>query len=68
MANLSIQVKGALALFLVLAALIATYYDSQQVCFVVTVVFSSASCLATATVLFLTLPVYPVKFIIMRRV
>ena len=40
MANLSIKevIKGAFALFLVVAALIATYYDSQLVCLIVTVV------------------------------
>jgi hypothetical protein len=71
MANLvlSIQVKGALALFLVVAALIATYYDSsqqQQVCLVVTVVCvccvvkccaSILGYLAVDAELFSTLPV-----------
>jgi hypothetical protein len=57
MANISIKVKGALGLFLVVAAVIATYHDSQKVCLVVTscvcVVFPAASCLAAATVKYL---------------
>jgi hypothetical protein len=60
MANLSIKIKGALALFLVVAAVIATHYDSRKVCFVVTAVVSSG-CLAAATVLFSALLVFLIK-------
>jgi hypothetical protein len=65
MANLSINVKGALAFFLVVSALIATYYDSHQVCCIATVVWCIfIGYLAAAAVLFSTLlvTVHPVKY------